>query len=92
MLGGCEYGQKGIRLRKQALHSGERDNISFDQKLKPQHALIDLLNNDSYFGDELGLRPCAANGPVIRRNGGAATQQLPSKDAGPLHPATSMSQ
>jgi hypothetical protein len=82
MLGGCEYGQKGIRLRKQTLHSGERDDISLDQELKPQDTLIDFFNNNSYFGDELGLRACAANGSVVGRNGGTAAQQLPSKDAG----------
>jgi hypothetical protein len=82
MLGGCEYGQKGIRPRKQALHSGERDRISLDQELKPQDALIDFFNNDSYFGNKLGLRACTANGSVVGRNGGTATQQLPSKDTG----------
>jgi hypothetical protein len=82
MLGGCEYGQKGIRLRKQTLHSGERDNVGLDQKLKPQDALIDFFNNNSDFGDELGLRACPANGPVIGRNGGTATQQLAPEDAG----------
>jgi hypothetical protein len=82
MLGGREYGQKSIRLRKQALHSGERDNVRLDQKLKPQDALIDFFNNNSYSGNELGLRAGAANGTVIGRNRGTATQQLPSKDAG----------
>jgi hypothetical protein len=92
MLGGCEYGQKGIRPRKQALHSGERDRISLDQELKPQDSLIDFFNNDSYFGNKLGLRACTANGSVVGRNGGTATQQLPSKDTGHVTPGQRLKQ
>jgi len=44
---------------------------TFEQQLEPENSFIGFFQNDADLGDEFGLRPCPARGPVVCPNRGA---------------------
>jgi hypothetical protein len=60
--------QKGVAFRDERFESSGGDHAAFGEQFQLVDALVSLFLDNLELGDEVGCRPGAPGGPIVRPN------------------------